>query len=66
MTLKNPSILFRAMVIAAQGVFYNAFCEHCPTPRTLRITNANSQSCHTSFPPVRVIASSDTSKKRRL
>ncbi|KAL1950272.1 hypothetical protein VTO73DRAFT_5396 [Trametes versicolor] len=25
MTLKNPSILFRAMVIAAQGVFYNAF-----------------------------------------
>ncbi|OSD07210.1 alternative oxidase [Trametes coccinea BRFM310] len=25
MTLKNPSPLFRAMVIAAQGVFYNAF-----------------------------------------
>ncbi|KAI0326533.1 alternative oxidase [Cubamyces sp. BRFM 1775] len=25
MTLKNPSILFRAMILAAQGVFYNAF-----------------------------------------
>ncbi|KAJ8488618.1 hypothetical protein ONZ51_g3417 [Trametes cubensis] len=25
MTLKNPSIMFRAMVLAAQGVFYNAF-----------------------------------------
>ena len=27
MTLKNPSIFFRAMVLAAQGVFYNAFCK---------------------------------------
>ncbi|RPD77852.1 alternative oxidase [Lentinus tigrinus ALCF2SS1-7] len=25
MTLKNPSLLFRAMVLGAQGVFYNAF-----------------------------------------
>ncbi|RPD78161.1 alternative oxidase [Lentinus tigrinus ALCF2SS1-7] len=25
MTLKNPSILFRAMVLGAQGIFYNAF-----------------------------------------
>ncbi|KAI0761929.1 alternative oxidase [Trametes elegans] len=25
MTLKNPGIIFRAMVIGAQGVFYNAF-----------------------------------------
>ena len=30
MTLKNPSPLFRAMVLAAQGVFYNAFCESFP------------------------------------
>lgn len=65
MTLKNPSILFRAMVIAAQGVFYNAFCARCLPTRTLRITNANSQSCPTLSPPVRAIASSDTSKKRQ-
>ena len=26
MTLKNPGILFRAAVLGAQGVFYNAFC----------------------------------------
>ena len=28
MTLKNPSRLFRAMVLGAQGVFYNAFCTY--------------------------------------
>ena len=27
MTLKNPSILFRAMILGAQGIFYNAFCK---------------------------------------
>ncbi len=27
MTLKKPSRFFRAMVLASQGVFYNAFCK---------------------------------------
>lgn len=27
MTLKQPSIWFRAMVLGAQGVFYNIFCK---------------------------------------
>ena len=31
MTLKNPSILFRAMILGAQGIFYNAFCERLDT-----------------------------------
>lgn len=26
MTLREPSIFFRAMVLGAQGVFYNLFC----------------------------------------
>jgi hypothetical protein len=26
MTLRNPGIAFRALVLAAQGVFYNIFC----------------------------------------
>ena len=28
MTLKNPSPFFRALVLGAQGVFYNAFCKN--------------------------------------
>lgn len=32
MTLKKPSRFFRAMVLGAQGVFYNAFCKHSPFP----------------------------------
>jgi ubiquinol oxidase len=28
MTLRKPSIFFRALVLGAQGVFYNLFCEH--------------------------------------
>jgi ubiquinol oxidase len=28
MTVKQPSRMFRAMILGAQGVFYNAFCEH--------------------------------------
>ena len=28
MTIKNPSLFFRALVLGAQGVFYNLFCEH--------------------------------------
>ena len=27
MTLRNPGIAFRALVLAAQGVFYNIFCK---------------------------------------
>lgn len=27
MTIRKPSIWFRALVLGAQGVFYNAFCE---------------------------------------
>ena len=26
MTIRKPSIFFRALVLGAQGVFYNAFC----------------------------------------
>ena len=26
MTLRNPGILMRALILAAQGVFYNVFC----------------------------------------
>jgi len=26
MTLRNPGIALRALVLAAQGVFYNIFC----------------------------------------
>ena len=29
MTLREPSIFFRALVLGAQGVFYNMFCKHC-------------------------------------
>jgi ubiquinol oxidase len=27
MTVRQPSFLFRMLVLGAQGVFYNAFCE---------------------------------------
>ncbi len=27
MTIRQPSIFLRAMVLGAQGVFYNLFCE---------------------------------------
>lgn len=27
MTLKDPSLFFRAIILGAQGVFYNLFCE---------------------------------------
>ena len=30
MTLRNPGIAFRALVLAAQGVFYNIFCTFAP------------------------------------
>ena len=26
MTLRNPGIFFRALILGAQGVFYNIFC----------------------------------------
>ncbi len=29
MSLRKPSIFFRAMILGAQGVFYNMFCT-CP------------------------------------
>ena len=36
MTIRKPSIFFRALVLGAQGVFYNAFCacyrDARPTP----------------------------------
>jgi hypothetical protein len=28
MTLRQPSLFFRALVLGAQGVFYNLFCMH--------------------------------------
>jgi hypothetical protein len=30
MTLRNPGILLRAVILAAQGVFYNVFCMLSP------------------------------------
>ena len=30
MTLRNPGIALRALVLAAQGVFYNIFCTFSP------------------------------------
>lgn len=30
MTLRNPGIALRALVLAAQGVFYNIFCAFLP------------------------------------
>lgn len=30
MTLRNPGIALRALVLAAQGVFYNIFCAFSP------------------------------------
>ena len=33
MTLRQPSIFFRALVLGAQGVFYNLFCEYGKHPR---------------------------------
>lgn len=35
MTIKKPSLFFRALILGAQGVFYNAFCEF------LRLTSVN-------------------------
>jgi hypothetical protein len=32
MTLRNPGVPLRALVLAAQGVFYNIFCTSLPTP----------------------------------
>lgn len=28
MTLRKPGLFFRAIVLGAQGVFYNLFCEY--------------------------------------
>jgi ubiquinol oxidase len=30
MTLRKPSLFFRAIVLGAQGVFYNLFCSSFP------------------------------------
>lgn len=42
MTLKKPSIFFRALVLGAQGIFYNLFCEfllHWPLSPSLILKN---------------------------
>lgn len=46
MTIKKPSLFFRALILGAQGVFYNAFCEF------LRLTSVNlSHHCHSPVLP---------------
>jgi hypothetical protein len=32
MTLRNPSLFFRAIILGAQGVFYNLFCAFARLP----------------------------------
>jgi len=52
MTLRKPSIFFRAMILGAQGVFYNLFCMcsiHCSCDRGLLTLGRASQSSHISF-----------------
>lgn len=56
MTLQRPSILFRAVVLGAQGVFYNLFCEsydiknisrvYFLTPLTVLSYLISPKSCH--------------------
>lgn len=36
MTLKQPSYFLRALVLGAQGVFYNLFCEFEPVVVNMR------------------------------
>lgn len=33
MTLKQPTLFFRALVLGAQGVFFNIFCTYTSWPR---------------------------------
>ncbi len=67
MTLKNPSPLFRAMVLGAQGVFYNAFCE--PSRISISIAPCSwpsaFQSCATSSRRAPAIALWVTSRKKQ-
>ena len=39
MTIRKPSIFFRALVLGAQGVFYNAFCACYPDAHAMLPTD---------------------------
>jgi hypothetical protein len=66
MTLRNPGIALRALVLAAQGVFYNIFCTFSPLLLyKFKGSRSNSnQSCRILFLQELATVSSATSKKR--
>ena len=44
MTLRDPGIGLRALILAAQGVFYNIFCTFLPRLFELKCSRARSRS----------------------
>jgi len=55
MTLRKPSIFFRAMILGAQGVFYNLFCNSRLFHVIRFFYSLNSEFCPTLFPRPLVI-----------
>ena len=53
MTLKQPTLFFRALILGAQGVFFNMFCTYTSWPLDLVLHNIlvlaymiSPRSCH--------------------
>ena len=67
MSMKKPSIMFRAMVLGAQGIFYNLFCKNDVTAcfaEPFFLTSIFNQSFHISFPLAHAIDLSGTWKRK--
>lgn len=64
MSLRKPSIFFRALVLGAQGVFYNLFCKSCPTNGSLLRKLIAPQSFRTLFHLGFAIVSLGISRRR--
>ena len=51
MTLKQPTLFFRALVLGAQGVFFNIFCTYASWPHGFVSRTAQSPRLY-DLPPI--------------
>jgi hypothetical protein len=65
MTLRKPSLFFRAIILGAQGVFYNLFCRFLMLESEW-VTSRVLQSCLTWSPREHVTVLWPISRKKRL
>ena len=65
MTIREPSLFFRALILGAQGVFYNLFCKTSPSPAIEHISSCHVQSLPILFHRVLVTALLGIWKKKQ-